>query len=112
MGFLRKLCGEEVYAEFLTSLAIDTGFSEDALEGALEPLCLCCWQQARTVMKETEWSGDIGKLQAQIQEQQEKLNQCNLTSMKAISNLQARKGGCTEMTEDDIVYHEPLAYLD
>lgn len=111
--YIRKIQQDSIYNEFLCSLSIDTGFSEDELEAAIEPLCLSCWKHSRTVMTETEWSGDVLKLQEQVREAQDKLNQCNLSSMKAISNLQARKGGANDTAGvEEVQFHESLAYLD
>jgi len=111
--YLRKMMREEVYCEFLTSLSVDTGFSEDALEGSVTPLCICAWQVARAVIADTEWTSDANALRQQIEELQEKLTMCNLTSMKAISNMTATAKGDKPMDyASEVEFHEPLAYLD
>lgn len=111
--YLRKMMREEVYCEFLTNLSVDTGFSEDALEGSVTPLCICAWQVARAVIADTEWTSDNNALRQQIAELQEKLTMCNLTSMKAISNLSATAKGDKPLDyASEVEFHEPLAYLD
>jgi len=100
----------KVFLRLLGLLSKRTGMSLEDLHSFVEEIVRLCWKEVDSTLASSD--GQQAPMQAEMARLKKQMAACNLSAQRQIEQMRLKNKRPEDLSDDAIVFHEPLQYLD